>query len=327
MVIQLSEEQLAFVRTALTNFRSRFDPTLGNRVFDNIPSACRPAELVQFVDSLNLLQDAIDSKLPMEACLPTLKRVLMEERRDDAQTIERLKEQTPHPEIHEYFEQRLTPYNDLMGQDWFDSIEAIKKPTHIDYFYLEQVERLNSGELPNREYDEKFHILQAPYLFLKDLAFYRASCEMRGTALVIAYLDIDDFKALNKRHVEVKVDRYVLPIFMRCVEASVYHHGFGYRFGGDEYMLLLINMSTQLAVSLLKGLRKNISNLHYGHVDDNITISIGLCEINADSFLTDREFLEHANIAKDFAKDKGKDRIAGYRGPRLTREELLIIEP
>ena len=44
----------------------------------------------------------------------------------------------------------------------------------------------------NREFDEKFHILQSPKLLLEDLRYYREVCELRGVSVVVAYLDIDD---------------------------------------------------------------------------------------------------------------------------------------
>ena len=114
---------------------------------------------------------------------------------------------------------------------------------------------------------------------------------------------------------------------MRCIEAHLYQHGFGYRFGGDEYVLLLPNLSSRFSVNFLDDLRKNVSQLSYRALNEKTTVSIGVCEVDSDSFLTDREVLERANKAKTFAKLQDKDRIGAYRGPRFDDGELFIITP
>ena len=62
---------------------------------------------------------------------------------------------------------------------------------------------------------------------------------------------------------EIEVDRRVLPVFMRLIEAHVFQHGFAYRYGGDEYMILLPNLSKPLAINFLESLRNAISGTKY----------------------------------------------------------------
>ena len=102
-----------------------------------------------------------------------------------------------------------------------------------------------------RQYDEKFHILQVPSFLLPDLGYFRARCEDRETPSAITFIDIDDFKSLNTRHHETKVDRNVLPRFMQAIEAHVFHHGYAYRQGGDEYLILVPSLSRPLAIAFL----------------------------------------------------------------------------
>jgi hypothetical protein len=56
------------------------------------------------------------------------------------------------------------------------------------------------------------------------------------------------------------------------------------------------------------------------------TVSIGLCIVDPDCPLTDRELLDRANRAKQFAKQNGKNRIATYRGLRFTDRELEVVK-
>jgi diguanylate cyclase (GGDEF)-like protein len=181
--------------------------------------------------------------------------------------------------------------------------------------------------MPPRQYDEKFHILQAPQLFLPDLAYFRAKCEDRETPLAIAFVDIDDFKSkFNTPHGETKVDRNVLPRFMQAMEAHAFHHGYAYRQGGDEYLILLPSLSRPLAVAFLDELRCKLADLAYPDVAEKTTASIGLCIVDSDCPLTDRELLDRANLAKQFAKENGKNRIATFRGPRFVDQELEIVK-
>ena len=122
----------------------------------------------------------------------------------------------------------------------------------------------------------------------------------------VAFIDIDEFKVLfNSRHGETKVDRNVLPRFMRSLEAHVAFHGQAYRQGGDEYMILLPGMSRELAITFLDELRHKQAALDYPDVEERTTISVGLCVADPDCPLTDRELREKANAAEAFAKHAG----------------------
>ena len=51
--------------------------------------------------------------------------------------------------------------------------------------------------------------------------------------------NIDKFKDFNTKYGETQIDVRLLPRFMAALEAHVYSRGFAYRFGGDEYVVLL----------------------------------------------------------------------------------------
>lgn len=140
----------------------------------------------------------------------------------------------------------------------------------------------------------------------------------------VAFIDVDDFKRLNTAHGESAVDIRVLPILMRCLEAFVFGRGFAYRLGGDEYLALLPNCDRPTGIFLLDQLRHEIKNLDYPGVQEVLTISIGLCLLDPDASLTDREAQERANRAKNHAKEAGRDRIASYRGSLYTDDELEV---
>ena len=261
---------------------------------------------------------------------PLIKRIVLASRYQKATELERLREKTSHREILERLDEVIKPLDDLASRRWFREAAALRVPRLTDYLDLERVEKKFSQELrlPEREYDEKFHILQAPSLFLPDLHYYRSRCALRGASVAVAFLDIDSFKhKFNSRYGETKVDRNVLPRFMRSLEAHVAFHGHAYRQGGDEYLILLPGLSQGLAVTFLDELRRKQAELEYPDVQERTTVSSGLCVADPDCPLTDRELRERANLAEGFAKKSGRNCIATFGGSQLVAEELYIAAP
>lgn len=261
--------------------------------------------------------------------LQLFKQIILRFRRWRASYTEGLTEKTSHLELAETLEEDVKVLDVLTTQDWFLQIEPIRLPRPKDFLPVQFIEQSTSNKpaFPERHYDEKFHILQAPNLFLPDVAYFRAKCEDREVPLAVAFLDIDNFKSFNTKHTEPKVDRNLLPRFMQTLEAHVFHHGYAYRQGGDEYLILVPSLSKNLSITFMDELRCKLAELKYPEIDDQTTASIGLCIVESDCPLTDRELRDRASQAKRFAKEKGKNCIAMYDGSHLAAEELRIVKP
>lgn len=329
-------EQRGKLHSYISWFKEMFISGTSSVIREEIPTSRGLVDIDKIIAGLNLLLHEFENRShdqPVELAselLPFFKRVILAVRRKEAVEVERYKGKTHHPDILKELEDRLKPLDEILQQKWLRDVEPIKMPRLLDYLSIQQIENLDRYQvkLEGREYDEKFHILQAPRLFLEDLSYFRRKCEARGTSVVVAYLDIDDFKVnFNKRYGEVEVDRRVLPRFMQSLEALVFEHGYAYRYGGDEYVVLLPNLSYELGLHFLDYLRLHLSNIEYREIESRTTVSIGFCCIDSDCPLTDREVEERANTAKNFAKDNGKNRIATYMGNRYERADLYIASP
>jgi diguanylate cyclase (GGDEF)-like protein len=337
------ELKLQILKTCLDNFKGHFNQTVTFLIQSALGSFITPEK----VDTVNRYINGIQGSLGDVAgdgpdagqfmqdlhgrdpvAGQVLKQAVLYYRRDKATYTETLLEKTFHPELSATIEKEIKTVDALTSQDWFQAIPTFRLPHLTDYLSIQFVEESTvQRNLPDRLYDEKFHILQAPALFLPDLAYFRAKCEVRDVPLTIAFIDIDDFKSFNTKHSETKVDRNLLPLFMQTLEAHLYHHGFAYRQGGDEYLILLPSLSKPLAVAFLDELRCKLAELKYPDINGSTTVSIGVCIAEADCPLTDRELLERANQAKKFAKDHGKNCLATYDGPRFVPEELRVARP
>jgi diguanylate cyclase (GGDEF)-like protein len=269
---------------------------------------------------------------------PLYKQALIFSRRQIANGIERRGQHVQHGELKANLQKELDDYDWLIGQEWFHQTPPMKLPKLTEYLSLQKAEELlirqrRGSELSQREYDEKFHILQAPSLFQKDLDYFRKQCDLRGSSVTAAFIDIDDFKKkFNSPYSNERVDRDVLPRFMGTLEAHVFARGFAYRQGGDEYLALLPNVSLEEAIRVLDQLRLKLANTQYAAIPDRTTVSIGICHVGDGCYLTDAEVRERATRASAFAKEPEKSKpkkncIATYKGGQYRQEDLYIAAP
>lgn len=178
------------------------------------------------------------------------------------------------------------------------------------------------GPLEARAKSEKFGILDSPALLAGDME------EARGeSGLVLLYLDVDGFKALNTRHTERKVDATILPELQRLVDGMTQCHGFSYAEGGDEIVVLLRNSTTLVGAAFAESLRSEIAARPFA-VDDHIervTASIGLVASSPTRPLAHLPTL--ANEAKRHAKASGKDCVCVWEEKGILKVADLRWDP
>jgi diguanylate cyclase (GGDEF)-like protein len=256
--------------------------------------------------------------------LPLVKRAVIVRRRMEAERIRQLQDKTLHLEVLNAYDVELSVLDDLLREPWLEDVAPCPVPRLTELLPIQRImeaERLDFRLLP-RKFDEKFHILQSPELFLPDLQAYRSQTDVRGSCTSVVFLDIDDFKVFNDKYGETAVDRSILPRFMQWIEAHVCFHGQAYRQGGDEYLLILPGLSQKFVLVFVEELRAVIAQLTYPKVKERLTVSIGVCSADPDCHLINREMQERANRAKEHAKKNGKNRIAHYEGNEFTEREL-----
>jgi len=324
---QFDAVEAKILRSAITRFAEAMEAELAAPIRAQLRDY-RPVDLVDLDQELALVSLQLGNGDPPfvvhDIHARLLKAVVAHQRRALASEIDEPRRRTGHREAIRYLEKELRVLDDIVNAPWFSEVAPARLPRLTDWLSLRFAEQaLGSGEaLVPRVYDEKFGILEAPALFFSDLAAYRRRCGLRRVSICVVYLDIDDFKAFNSRYGETRIDRDLLPAFMELLEAHAFAHGHAYRFGGDEYVVLLPNYPREDAVRLLQRFQAALRELALAGIESTPTISAGICPVEPDCILTDREALERANRAKNHAKAQGKDRVAWYRG-ELYRDDLL----
>ena len=337
----INREWCEITRDVITEANERINAQFINPLFAELPGISvqeiagdffkKMRQLVAFsIELSSSLKDDSSERPDLDGALvPLFKTLFLRARLAKARECDQQRSRTTNPLVIAALEEKRKIYDGIIREKWFQEAEPEPPPSLREMLTLERIEQLDiDARLPERKYDEAFHLLQSQSLFLPDLHYYRAKCGVRDLPVAITFIDIDKFKDFNTALGETHVDRHVLPVFMKAVEAHIYGHGFAYRHGrGDEFAILMPNADVDLAMTFVCGLRKRVAKLGFLGTEKRITMSAGICVANPDCFLTDGELLQKAERAKNFAKSEGRDRVAGYGGNLFDESELRVFTP
>jgi diguanylate cyclase (GGDEF)-like protein len=139
--------------------------------------------------------------------------------------------------------------------------------------------------------------------FFKTLEAELARLKRQKTSLSLLMFDLDNFKKYNDLYGHLEGDK-VLKTVGEIVKNSIRSNvDSGYRYGGDEFTVLLIGASVDRAMTIAERIRTSIEQGESHH----ITVSIGLSEYR-DHF--DLEgFVKSADDAMYRAKNGGGNRV------------------
>lgn len=163
------------------------------------------------------------------------------------------------------------------------------------------------GDCDDREKDQKFGILDAPSLLEGDLALAPGRL---GRAVI--YMDLDRFKAANTELTERVVDDLILPPIHRALRDCATGNGWVYAEGGDEFTVLLPNVSRAMAIGFSHALRHVIKSLRFDGAAAAFmfSASVGVAHDNSESHNGDLP--GRANAAKKVAKEQGRDCVVEW---------------
>lgn len=139
----------------------------------------------------------------------------------------------------------------------------------------------------------------------------KAAGENKNIQMYLMILDIDNFKSVNDSYGHYFGDE-VIKSFADSLRISVGGRGLVGRIGGDEFMVLLKDVSVEEVRIMLKSMRKGLKVLLAQKQPEYLfSTSIGISQFSKDG--TDFETLfKIADAALYIAKEKGKDRYIIY---------------
>lgn len=130
--------------------------------------------------------------------------------------------------------------------------------------------------------------------------------------LSVAALDLDHFKLINDKYGHSTGDQ-VLRHFARTVSTLIRSEDTFGRIGGEEFALILRQCPEVDAAKKLEHIRQTVERLDVMAPGDQrvvVTVSIGVCGLEAGLVIADTELLEAADRALYEAKTAGRNRVA-----------------
>ena len=133
------------------------------------------------------------------------------------------------------------------------------------------------------------------------------------TDLSCLLLDLDFFKDINDTFGHPFGDM-VLREFSVCLKKNARKSDFSFRYGGEEFMLLLPNTGITGAQNLAETIRAACDKKRYvyGNQSTNVTVSIGIASVKQHQLLDSKEILALADKALYRSKAEGRNRVTVY---------------
>ncbi len=169
-----------------------------------------------------------------------------------------------------------------------------------------------TGLLNRKTFDESFLRVSAQEPSPSSRADTLAGDELRrpapGGALWLAVIDIDHFKRVNDAFGHLIGDE-VLLLLSRLMRSSFRFHDHLYRFGGEEFVVLMRCGDTVAALTALERLRCNVAGYRFPQVE-HITVSIGFTALRPGD--TPTGAFERADKALYHVKQNGRNQVADH---------------
>jgi len=171
--------------------------------------------------------------------------------------------------------------------------------------YIEELEHTN------RKLDKlaTFDMLTGVYnrrKFEQDVTLAADKNEKYGSPFSIIMFDMDGFKQINDQYGH-KMGDVILQEIAAVVKRVLRETDKLFRWGGDEFIILLQETSIKNAFKAAEKLRKTIEVYEFETESDNLTISLGVGEyMQGDSI---DQFLSYVDNALLKAKANGKNRV------------------
>lgn len=134
--------------------------------------------------------------------------------------------------------------------------------------------------------------------------------QINGEPFAVVFVDIDYFKNINDQYGH-RVGDIVLKAFVTNVEERLREKDILFRWGGEEFLLLLPQLETSKQYAVANNICKTIENSRIVLDDDttiSLTVSMGVSSYPIHGS-TKNELIEKADIAMYRAKANGRNRV------------------
>lgn len=132
--------------------------------------------------------------------------------------------------------------------------------------------------------------------------------------LSLLLLDIDRFKSYNDSHGHLEGDRVLREVGRVVSECTREHVDLGFRYGGDEFMVILPEASEETSLRIAHRIRETFASRRF----DLLTMSVGL--MSYQDTLSARTFIQFTDSMMYDAKRSGGNQVTVYNASDYAKK-------
>lgn len=129
------------------------------------------------------------------------------------------------------------------------------------------------------------------------------------TSAYLCVIDIDHFKAINDSFGHLYGDEILVLIARFLKDEFTRKEDLVYRYGGEEFVVLIGSNSPEDTLKTFERVRKNIAKHDFPQLD-RVTVSMGVVAVNGQ--MTPADIIGQADKALYYAKENGRNRVCDY---------------
>ena len=144
--------------------------------------------------------------------------------------------------------------------------------------------------------------------------------------LSLITLDIDHFKKINDNYGHLAGDKVIVEI-AHALESAVRSCDIVFRYGGEEFVVILSSTDSQGAHLLAERIRETIAAKRVPHDDGEISISASLGIASFQHLDNSTSLFSRADAALYEAKHKGRNRTEIHYGKEAAVDNAFTMKP
>lgn len=184
------------------------------------------------------------------------------------------------------------------------SIHHLRETTKNQYIALQQALELNKRLATT---DELTGLYNRRY-FMEKLIKQKALCERDDSDFVLCFCDLDYFKQINDSFGHHTGD-IVLQKFADILKSSIREIDYAARFGGEEFVCLLVKTDVSNAVKVTERIRESLAKYNFNDIAPSLRATVSIGVANFKQFNTIQETLMSADNRMYRAKSSGRNKV------------------
>jgi len=144
--------------------------------------------------------------------------------------------------------------------------------------------------------------------FMEKLSQQKAVSERDNSDFVICFCDLDHFKRINDKFGHHTGD-IVLQKFSEILRSSIREVDYAARFGGEEFVCLIVNADLKKAQKVTERICSGLANYNFSDIAPSLSATVSIGVSNFKQFNTIQETLMNADNRMYKAKQLGRNRV------------------